>query len=102
MFPGSTLQTSWEDGMTVSGYPNRSRATLVGGASALALIIGATPTLAQDQAAETTEQTSDDDRTPVIVVTAQFREQLLQDTPLAITAIDDELLEARSQTSLQE
>ncbi|MXO65528.1 TonB-dependent receptor [Altericroceibacterium endophyticum] len=35
-----------------------------------------------------------------IVVTAQFREQNLQDTPLAITAINSELLDARSQTSV--
>ena len=35
-----------------------------------------------------------------IVVTAQFREQKLQDTPLAITAIDAATLEARSQTNL--
>jgi iron complex outermembrane receptor protein len=35
-----------------------------------------------------------------IIVTAQFREQRLQDTPLAITAINAELLEARSQTNI--
>jgi iron complex outermembrane receptor protein len=35
-----------------------------------------------------------------IVVTAQFREQKLQDTPLAITAVDAATLEARSQTNL--
>lgn len=35
-----------------------------------------------------------------IVVTAQFREQNLQDTPLAITAISAEMLEARSQTNI--
>jgi iron complex outermembrane receptor protein len=35
-----------------------------------------------------------------IVVTAQFREQNLQDTPIAITAVTAELLEARSQTEL--
>jgi iron complex outermembrane receptor protein len=37
-----------------------------------------------------------------IVVTAQFREQNLQDTPLAITAMPAELLESRSQKSLVE
>jgi iron complex outermembrane receptor protein len=37
-----------------------------------------------------------------VVVTAQFREQRLQDTPLAITAISAELLEERSQTSVNE
>jgi iron complex outermembrane recepter protein len=35
-----------------------------------------------------------------VVVTAQFREQRLQDTPIAITAVDAALLEARNQTSL--
>ena len=35
-----------------------------------------------------------------IVVTAQFRQQNLQDTPLAITAVSGALLEARSQTRL--
>lgn len=35
-----------------------------------------------------------------IVVTAQFRSQRLQDTPLAITAVSGDMLEARSQTSI--
>ena len=37
-----------------------------------------------------------------IIVTAQFREQNLQDTPLAITAVSSEMLEARSQTDLSQ
>jgi iron complex outermembrane receptor protein len=37
-----------------------------------------------------------------IVVTAQFREQNLQDTPLAITAMSAAMLEARSQTNVAE
>jgi iron complex outermembrane receptor protein len=37
-----------------------------------------------------------------IVVTAQFREQNVQQTPLAITAISADMLEARSQTSIQD
>lgn len=37
-----------------------------------------------------------------IVVTAQFREQNLQDTPLAITAVTGDMLERRSQTELSE
>lgn len=37
-----------------------------------------------------------------ITVTAQFREQNLQQTPLAITAFNDELMDARSQTSIFE
>ena len=35
-----------------------------------------------------------------IIVTAQFRKQNLQDTPLAITAMPDEMLNARNQTSI--
>jgi len=35
-----------------------------------------------------------------IVVTAQFRAQNLQDTPLAITAVGDEELRARSQRTI--
>jgi len=35
-----------------------------------------------------------------IVVTAQFRSQNLQDTPIAITAVSSEMLEARSQTNI--
>jgi iron complex outermembrane recepter protein len=37
-----------------------------------------------------------------IIVTAQFREQRLQDTPIAITAVNSEMLEARSQTNISE
>jgi iron complex outermembrane receptor protein len=35
-----------------------------------------------------------------VVVTAQFREQKLQDTPIAITAVTAEMIDARNQTSL--
>lgn len=35
-----------------------------------------------------------------IIVTAQFRAQNLQDTPIAITAVNAEMLEARSQTDI--
>jgi iron complex outermembrane receptor protein len=35
-----------------------------------------------------------------IVVTAQFREQNLQETPIAITAVNAEMLEARGQTNI--
>ncbi len=37
-----------------------------------------------------------------VVVTAQFREQLLQDTPIAITAVNAEMLEARGQTNISD
>jgi iron complex outermembrane recepter protein len=41
-------------------------------------------------------------QTDEIVVTAQFREQNLQDAPLAITAVSGDMLERRSQTELSE
>jgi iron complex outermembrane receptor protein len=37
-----------------------------------------------------------------VIVTAQFREQNVQDTPLAITAVSAEMMEARSQTNITE
>jgi iron complex outermembrane receptor protein len=37
-----------------------------------------------------------------VVVTAQFREQDLQKTPIAITAVNNEMMEARSQNSLNQ
>jgi iron complex outermembrane receptor protein len=37
-----------------------------------------------------------------VVVTAQFREQNLQDTPIAITAVTGEMLQARSQTDISQ
>jgi iron complex outermembrane receptor protein len=45
------------------------------------------------KAAPTTEE---------IVITAQFRSQRLQDTPLSVTAVNAQTMEARSQTNLQQ
>jgi iron complex outermembrane receptor protein len=45
---------------------------------------------------------SNPDAVDEILVTAQFREQNLQDTPIAITAVSSAMLEARSQTSIQD
>ncbi|RKF20820.1 TonB-dependent receptor [Altericroceibacterium spongiae] len=80
-----------------------SRALILG-ASSFALL--STPAFAQDSG-QATENSSDQPagtgsyRPGEIVVTAQFREQKLQDTPLAITAVDSALLEARSQDDVQ-
>jgi iron complex outermembrane receptor protein len=71
-----------------------SRAGLIAGASAIALGAAA-PVFAQAAAAE-----EDTGANSEIIVTAQFREQKLQDTPLAITAIDAALIESRSASSL--
>jgi iron complex outermembrane receptor protein len=73
----------------------RSRTALLAGAS-LATFAAAQPALAQ--AGET--QSADTAATTEIVVTAQFREQRLQDTPLAITAVDAATMEAKNQTNL--
>src|SRR6185503_13640783 len=54
------------------------------------------PALAQDAAPQEEESSN------VITVTAQFREQNLQDTPIAITALNAEMIEARGQTNLAE
>ncbi|HTL19414.1 MAG TPA: hypothetical protein VL220_01725, partial [Steroidobacteraceae bacterium] len=37
-----------------------------------------------------------------VTVTAQFRKENLQSTPIAITAVNAEMLEARSQTNVQQ
>src|SRR5688500_7738530 len=78
--------------------------------SSLALVASlTTPAYAQDdtegEAAvgtvdEQQEEQQEEGRTNVITVTAQFREQNLQDTPIAITAVNAEMLEARGQTDV--
>ncbi|WP_349356903.1 TonB-dependent receptor [Sphingobium nicotianae] len=54
------------------------------------------------QAAEQSAPQAAEAGTEEIVVTAQFREQNLQDTPIAITAVNAAMMEARSQTSIQD
>ncbi len=64
--------------------------------SAFALVaMAATPAFAQEAQAD-----DDTKGNPEIVVTAQFREQKLQDTPIAITAVNAEMLEKRGQTDI--
>ncbi|WP_321390723.1 TonB-dependent receptor [Emcibacter sp.] len=60
------------------------------------IALAASPSLAQEAQEEGTMMLEE------IVVTAQFREQNLQDTPLAITAVNSAIMEARSQTSIHE
>src|SRR5690606_29147162 len=71
----------------------RSGAANIAIASAMLWTSGA---LAQDETARAAEGINE------IVVTAQFREQSVQDTPLAITAVDAALMEARSQYNVQD
>lgn len=51
-------------------------------------------------AADTTAQNPSNDTVGEVVVTAQFRAQNVQSTPLAITAVNAAMLENRSQTSI--
>ncbi|MEO6151546.1 MAG: TonB-dependent receptor [Croceibacterium sp.] len=50
--------------------------------------------------AQQAEAAQDTNRSPDIVVTAEFREAKLQDTPIAITAVNAAMLEARGQTDI--
>lgn len=72
-------------------------------ASALALSAGigllAAPALAQEASAPAAEEPATQNE---ILVTAEFRTTNIQDTPLAITAINAEMLEARSQTRISD
>ncbi|MEO0031851.1 MAG: hypothetical protein RIS94_1609 [Pseudomonadota bacterium] len=66
--------------------------------STLALAAFAAPAVAQTATPQ--DSAADAGEVKEIIVTAQFREQRLQDTPLAITAVPAAVLEARSQTSI--
>ncbi len=65
------------------------------GSTILALSATSIPAFAQDAASA--EEANDPTE---IIVTAQFREQRLQDTPIAITAVNAATLEARGQTNI--
>ena len=79
---------------------------LVAASSACAMALGlAAPAFAADAAPQdAAQQTSADSNggVPEIVVTAQFRSQKLQDTPLSITAVDASLLASRNQTDISQ
>lgn len=64
------------------------------------LALGISALAFSSSAAWAQDNEEEDERGDTIVVTAQFREQNLQDTPLAITAVTAEILEAKSQTDL--
>lgn len=79
--------------------------SLLASASATAVLIAA-PALAQTTPAQPvtapadTPDTGELTGTQDIVVTAQFRQERLQDTPIAITAVNAAELEAKNQTDL--
>ena len=80
----------------------------LGVVSSLALAIGlAAPAYAQDNgsaAADTASNSTAGETTDTnqIVVTATFRETQLQDTPLAITAVNGAMLQSRGQTDISQ
>lgn len=83
----------------------RGKSILVsGGAVTVLAALFAGPAYAQAAGAQNSAKSSGSDQTgevsQEIIVTAQFRAQRLQDTPIAITAATAATLEARSQTSL--
>jgi iron complex outermembrane receptor protein len=74
-------------------------AVLRRGISTIALLaaFAAMPAKAQDQAAPASPAPEDENE---VIVTAQFRQQNLQDTPLSITAVTGDTLEARGASTL--
>jgi iron complex outermembrane receptor protein len=71
------------------------------GYAALAACVAAAAAMTYAQAAENRVQTTEQQTTlGEIVVTAQYRQQNLQDTPIAITAVTAEMIEQRSATNL--
>jgi iron complex outermembrane receptor protein len=75
-----------------------SRISAIASHATIAAVLALSSHSASAQTTGDGEQAANDDR--VIIVTAQFREQNLQDTPLAITALNAEMLEARGQNSI--
>jgi iron complex outermembrane receptor protein len=67
-----------------------------------ALALGAVPAAAQTHGGATSTGADGGNTVGEVVVTAQFREQNLQKTPIAITAVNAQMLEQRSQKSIYE
>ena len=58
--------------------------------------------MAADQPSTAADSSQPEGGLSEIIVTAQFRSQKLQDTPLAITAVNAAMMEERGQTSLRD
>lgn len=76
--------------------PRRAQYKTLSFATIIGVALSSAPAMAQNA------NDSADEGKNIIVVTAQFREQNLQDIPLAITAVTGEMIEAKSQTNLQQ
>lgn len=73
------------------------------GSSLIAMMLVTEPALAQTvPGTQPTEAAQPAEADPItqIIVTAQFRKQRLQDTPIAITALNSKMLNARGETSM--
>ncbi len=80
---------------------NLHRVSRVGySALLIAAMAASTGAFAQEANSSGAPEANAEGQNPEIIVTAQFRQQNLQDTPIAITAVSGEMLEARSQTEL--
>ncbi|MEO6387276.1 MAG: TonB-dependent receptor [Croceibacterium sp.] len=77
-----------------------STLAIVAGMATPAFAQAANPAPAATASATAQQDEQDDNRNNVITVTAEFRSANLQDTPIAITAVTSEMLEARGQTSI--
>jgi iron complex outermembrane receptor protein len=71
-------------------------------ASAIAIIIAATPAVAQNTADSITDSNPQEVGVPDIIVTAQKREQRLQDVPIAISALSSAALVANRITTVRD
>jgi iron complex outermembrane receptor protein len=69
-------------------------------ASAIAIALGAAAAAQAAYAEDAQAKDAGTNTVGEVVVTAQFREQSLQKTPIAITAVNAKMLEQRNQTSL--
>ncbi|MCW2394485.1 MULTISPECIES: TonB-dependent receptor [unclassified Sphingobium] len=75
---------------------SKIRALLVRASVVAVALSAVTPVMAQGQATIDNSAQEADGGVGDIVVTAQFRSQRLQDTPIAITAMDSAMMESRS------
>jgi len=83
-----------------SSVSTASRIAIAISAIGLATAAGAQSTDAEETAAPQAAAPDDNTGMQEIVVTAQFRSQNVQDTPLAITAVSGAMMEARSQVDV--